>query len=167
MSDETPTRRYLWFRRIVLSLLLLSLAVLGAVPCLLYVGVSQALRAEENLHATLFTIRLVEQFVHGKGRWPGSWEELEKLSFPSDAPSPLNGQLSVIRIGGQRGFEWPDEAEFLSERVAIDFDPDLKVVATQNPMDFAAIRPIGPYYEYRDYGFVKSLQETLAKVELR
>lgn len=28
-------------------------------------------------------------------------------------------------------------------------------------MEFEAIKPIGPYYEYRDYGFVESLQQTL------
>jgi hypothetical protein len=28
-------------------------------------------------------------------------------------------------------------------------------------MDFTAIQPIGPYYEYRQYGFVESLQDTL------
>ena len=163
MNDETATRRRPRLRRLVLSLLLLFFAVLGTGASVLYLGVSAALRAEENLHSTLFTIRLVEQFVHEKGRWPSSWNELEELPFPSDAPSPLNGKLSVVRIGGQHGFAWPEQAEFLKEHVAIDFQPDLKLVATQQPTDFEAIKPIGAYYEYRDYGFVQSLQETLAR----
>jgi hypothetical protein len=28
-------------------------------------------------------------------------------------------------------------------------------------MAFTAIKPVGPYYEYCDYGFVDSLQETI------
>jgi len=31
-------------------------------------------------------------------------------------------------------------------------------------MGFDAIKPIGPYYEYRDYGIVNSLQETVRDV---
>jgi hypothetical protein len=31
-------------------------------------------------------------------------------------------------------------------------------------MEFKAIWPIGPYYDYRDYGYVQSLQETLRRV---
>jgi hypothetical protein len=30
-------------------------------------------------------------------------------------------------------------------------------------MSFTAIRPIGPYYEYRDYGYVGSLQRAIRK----
>ena len=128
---------------------------------MLYTGVTVSLKAEENLHATLFTIRLVEQFVHENGRWPESWNDLEQMAFPSDAPSPLNGELTVIRIGGSHGYKWPDQSRHLRDCVAIDFHVDAKTITAQNPMDFQAIRPIGPHYEYRDYGFVESLQATL------
>lgn len=135
---------------------------------MIYIGVRESIRAEDNLHATLFVIRLVEQFVDENGRWPKSWSELEQMQFPSDAPSPLHGfpapkpgEATVVRIGGQHGFDWPDQSQFLQECVAIDFDPDIAAIANQDPMDFEAIKPIGPYYEYRYYGFVESLQETL------
>ena len=128
---------------------------------MVYDGVSLSLRAEENLHATLFAIRLVEQFVHDKGRWPASWDELEGLQFPNSAPSPLNGERSVLRIGGQHGYEWPGQAEHLKECVTIEFQIDHEFVARQDPMEFTVIKPIGPYYEYRGYGFVQSLQRTL------
>ena len=77
---------------------------------------------------------------------------------------PGHGELSVIRIGGQHGYEWPAASKNLQRRVAIDFDVDPVKVAGQDPMKFTAIKPIGPYYEYRDYGFVQSLQETIRDV---
>ena len=155
------SNRRSWFRYIGLSLLVLLLVALGVGGWMIYLGVSVSLQAEENLHATLFTVRLVEQFVHDRGRWPASWNELEQLPFPSDAPSPLNGQTSVVYIGGQHGYDWPGQAEHLKKCVAIDFQVDPKAVVNQEPMQFTAIKPIGPYYEYRDYGFVQSLQQTL------
>jgi hypothetical protein len=145
-----------------------ALAVVFAAICLgaamAYIGISTSLQAEENLHSTIFVIRLVEQFVAEQKRWPRSWEELESLPFSSDAPRPGNGQLSVIRIGGQHGYEWPATSKDLQRRVSIDFDADQEKVAGQDPMNFSAIKPIGPYYEYRDYGFVQSLQEAIRHV---
>ena len=132
---------------------------------MLYTGITVSLQAEENLHATLFTIRLVEQFVHEYGRWPQSWRELEQMSFPGDAPSPLNNELTVIRIGGSHGYDWPAQSPHLQECVTIDFAADANSIVNQDPMQFQAIRPSGPYYEYRDYGFVESLQETLKNAE--
>jgi hypothetical protein len=126
-----------------------------------YLGISSSIRAEENLHSTIFVVRLVEQFVAEQKRWPRSWEELESSPFPSDAPRPGNGELSVVRIGGQHGYEWPAASKELQSRVAIDFAVDPAVVAQQDPMTFTAIKPIGPYYEYRHYGFVQSLQATI------
>jgi hypothetical protein len=159
--SNLPHNRRSWLRCLGLSALVLVVAAIGVGGWMVYVGVSTSLRAEENLHATLFTIRLVEQFVHDKGRWPTSWDELERLQFPSTAPLPLNGEISVVRIGGQHGYDWPGQAEHLKECVAIDFQVAPKFVVSQNPNDFSAIKPIGPYYEYRPYGFVQSLQRTL------
>ncbi len=128
---------------------------------MVYVGISTSVRAEENLHATLFTIRLVEQFVHDTGKWPTSWDDLERLQFPSTAPLPLNGEISVVFIGGQHGYEWPGQAKHIKECVEIEFQINRRLVANQDPREFTAIKPIGPYYEYRYYGFVQSLQRTL------
>lgn len=123
--------------------------------------------AELNLHATLFTIRLVEEFVHEKGRWPVSWEELERLTVSADPPRPRNGKLSVVRIGGSHGHEWPREAEQLQNRVAIDFSPDIAMLIVQDPMEFDAVKPIGRCFSYRKYGFVESLQSTLQAASQR
>ena len=110
----------------------------------------------------------MEQFVNDNGRWPKSWSELEQMPFPSDAPSPLNGETSAIRIGGAHGYDWPAESKHLQKCVSIDFNVNVDSVITQDPLEFEAIWPIGAYYEYRDYGFVQSLQETLKKsVETR
>jgi hypothetical protein len=120
---------------------------------MVYVGASTSLRAEKNLHSTEFAIRLVDQFVFEKGRWPRSWQELEQLRFPGTNPSPLNSRLPGWSSDWPRG---------LRECVSIDFQADPAVVAQQDPTTFDAVRPIGPCYEYRD--FVPSLQETLKKV---
>src|SRR5262249_8132688 len=109
------------------------------------------------------SIRLVEQFVHEHGRWPKTWKELEQMPVPSDAPSPLTGKLTVVRIGGSHGYDWPSQSEHLQKCVTVDFDADASTIMNQATMQFDAIKPIGPYYEYRNYGFVESLQETLRK----
>lgn len=128
---------------------------------MLYMGITESLQAEKNLHATLFTIRLVEQFVYEHGRWPKSWTELEQMAFPANAPSPLNGELTVTRIGGSHGYDWPQESPHLQQCVSIDFAADANAIINQSPTQFQAIKPIGPYYEYGNYGFVDSLQKTL------
>jgi hypothetical protein len=132
---------------------------LGIGGWMIYRAASTAVRAEENFHTTTFAIRLVEQFVHDKGRWPASWEELEQLPFPVSPFSPLNSQGPWVAV--PHGYEWPDKAEHLKERVTIDFQIHPKTVADQDSSQFTAIEPIGPYYEYRGYGFVQSLQQTL------
>lgn len=144
-----------------LGVVIVGLCVGGSMA---YLGISTSIQAEENLHSTIFVIRMVEQFVADEKRWPRSWEDLESFPFSNDAPRPGNGELSVIRIGGQHGYEWPAGSKDLQRRVAIDFDVDPVKVAGQDPMKFTAIKPIGPYYEYRDYGFVQSLQETIRNV---
>lgn len=160
MESPRPSRRS-WLRWLGWSLLALIIILIGVGGWMLYLGASMALKAEKNLHATLFTICLVEQFVHDTGRWPNSWEELRQIKFPSTAPSPQTREISVVRIGGQHGFNWPEEAANIQQCVQIDFQADPHVIANQDVAKFSAIKPIGPYYEYRYYGFVDSLQETL------
>jgi hypothetical protein len=152
-------------RRKILNMLagLLILALLAG-AAMLYTGISTSLQAEENLHATLFTIRLVEQFVHERGHWPRSWSQLEELKFDAGAPSPSNGRSAAVRIGGSHGYSWPEQALHLQSCVGIDFTANVDEIIKQDPMQFDAIRPDGPHYEYRDYGFVESLQETLKSV---
>lgn len=153
-----------WARVMGWGVLAIALTAICVGVSMAYLGISTSIQAEENLHSTIFVIRLVEQFVAEQKRWPRSWEELESFPFLSDAPRPGNGELSVIRIGGQHGYEWPAASRDLQKRVAIDFGAVPAEVADQDPMKFAAIKPIGPYYEYRHYGFVQSLQETILDV---
>lgn len=159
-------------RRFRFSLRTLFIAAVIAVALIIivsgghtiYVGISTSLRAEENLHSTLFVVRLVERFVSERKRWPSSWEDLESLACQSDPPEPGNGQLSVVRIGGQRGFDWPAASRELQKHVFVDFAADPAAIAAQDPTAFSAIKPIGPHFEYRGYGFVESLQQTIRDV---
>jgi hypothetical protein len=125
-----------WLRRIGIVLLVLMAIAIGVGGWMVYTGISISLQAEKTLHAWEFAVRLVDQFVQENGRWPASWEELQK-----------------VKSAGQ----WPSE---LRERVAIDFKADMVVVARQDPMRFDAIKPIGPYYDFREV-YVPQLQETL------
>ncbi len=129
------------------TLIALILTLIGAGAAIIYHAASVAIQAENNLHATLFAIRLVDRFVSERGRWPRSWAELEGVSIGE----------------GWLGKEWPAASPELQRRVFIDFGIKPLDVSGQDPMTFTAIRPIGPYFEYRDYGGVKSLQETIRK----
>lgn len=83
------------------------------------------------------------------------------MDFSGDGYTPLNGELTALRIGGARQYDWPAHSQHLQRCVKIDFLGDTKSIANQDAMDFEAIKPIGPTYEYRDYGIVQSLQKTL------
>ncbi len=56
---------------------------------------------------------------------------------------------------------WPNCAEEVKRRVYINFQPDLKEIAHQDRYAFDAIKPIGRHYEYRGYGDVDELQQTM------
>ena len=58
-------------------------------------------------------------------------------------------------------FQWPESSSTMQQRVKIDFAADLHEISEQDRMTFDAIKPIGPCYEYRDYGIVDSLQQTI------
>ena len=80
-TEESAPRPRTWRWYVVRSVVLLVFAALLVGAWMLYTGVTVSLQAEENLHSTLFTIRLVEQFVHDNGRWPKSWIDLEQMPF--------------------------------------------------------------------------------------
>src|SRR5687768_7636965 len=123
MSEE-PVTRFSWRRIVVRSVLVLVVMAVAVGAGMVYCGITVSLRAEENLHATLFTLRLVDQFVSEQGRWPQSWAELEQLAISSVPPSPLNGEITVARIGGQHGYDWPAASPEIRKRVQIDFHAD-------------------------------------------
>ena len=115
----------------------------------IYRGISVSLQAEHTIHATIMTIRVVEQFVTEQQRWPSSWEELERQSLPEASQ------------GGM--YRWPESSSEIQGRVIIDFNADLTAMIDQDPMLFTAIRPIGPYFEYRHYGFVSDLKDAVRR----
>ncbi len=112
-------------------------------------SVVHSVQAENNLVATIFTVRLVEHFVEQRGRWLRSWQDLKGLSIPEHASWPY--------------YDWPASSAELQQHVRIDFFADLAEIAWQDPMGLTAIRPIGPYYEYRDCGHVPSLEATIRR----
>ena len=74
--DDSPAEKpgRSWKRVIgwTVFVIVLTTVVVGASKA--YLGISASLQAEENLHSTLFVIRLVEQFVAENKRWPRSWD---------------------------------------------------------------------------------------------
>jgi hypothetical protein len=132
-----------WRKRVFWLSLAMLLIVVGFVACLFYRGITTSLRAEITLQANRFVFRLVEQFVVANHRWPLSWAELE--------------QEKMTWEGGQFGADWPAESPKVQQFVSIDFAADPARVVQQAPMDFAAIRPIGPCYG-REEQRVPSLQ---------
>jgi type II secretory pathway pseudopilin PulG len=128
--------------RVAVGLVSIALAT-GA--WMAYQGISVSLQAENTLHATIFAIQLVQQFVDENKRWPKSWSELESISVSDPAPR----------------YAWPTASNELQQRVFIDFAAHPLKVAEQDPWDFKAIKPIGPCYPGAEHSFVVSLQNTV------
>ena len=114
--------------------------------------VADADARERNLHATTFTIRLVDRFVSERGHWPRSWGELEGLATAD----------GVLDNPG-----WPACSAEVRRRVAVDFEADPREVAARDPEDFDAIRPIGPSFEYRHYGYIEALQQAIRETIIK
>lgn len=147
------------------SPLLIVCAVIVLIPVVVGIGMLVggawiSLKAEENLHATQFAIRLVEQFVYENGRWPTSWGELERVSFPTGGLSPLSDWYADSRVQHELR-EWRHRWPKLESQVEIDFSADMAGIVLQDPMTVEAIKPIGPYYEWRGSNHMASLQDTL------
>jgi hypothetical protein len=111
----------------------------------LYQGVSASNHAEHVLHAALLTVQLLEEHVvQHHGEWPRSWADLEAL------PPRRWGM-----------FEWPKDSRDVQRYVAVDFSADPKRLAKQTADEFNAVRPIGPYYPFKDRGSVESLLKAI------
>ncbi len=115
---------------------------------MVYEGLATSVEAEKTHHATILAVGVTEEFVTTSGRWPRDWEELETL-----------------QVSDRLSDRWPKGAKVVRERVVIDFEADLNTIATQPEKEFVAIKPIGPYYEYRHY--VPSLQDAVRKAVAR
>lgn len=119
-----------------------------------------ALQAERNLHASLFAVSLVDEFVKTRGRWPRSWAELEQVIIV-DAAEPLTNDSTDLRLEAEHGYTWPASSRELQQRIIVDIDADPDVIASQDPRSFTAIRSAGPTFDYRSSPHVRALQTTL------
>lgn len=137
----TKNSRY----RLWLTIAFLVVGILGYGMYVAYRSITSALWAENNLHTMCYVVGLIDQFVTERGHWPKSWEELQGFPYEGD------------RIPGK----WPNNAVEVKRRTIIDFEPNLQLTATQDRMQFDAVKPIGPTFEWRDYGDVAKLQATL------
>ena len=132
-----------WFVRVVIIAALL--VAIGIGVCV-FIGISTSLQAEKTLHAIGLVTVVVDRFIQKEHRWPKSWEDLRTVSA-GDRTSAM--------------YSWPDDVEVLQRRVMINFDADLKTIASQTIDDFDAIQPIGPCYSYKHYGYIRPLIETI------
>lgn len=136
----------------------------GILLCVIGLGAwtgYQAIQAEQNLHSTLFVIRLVDHFVQERGRWPDSWTELEELSFgPESTRSGAQGS-NLIRVGGAMTVDWPRQSRELQNRVAIDFAASEADIVAQDVVEFRPIHAVGSTFPYWKYGFIEELQDSL------
>jgi hypothetical protein len=114
-----------------------------------YQGISASLHAEHVLHAALLTVQLLTDHVTSNdGEWPRSWSDLEDLP-------PREWAM----------FEWPEDSSEVQQYVEVDFAADPQRIAEQSVHEFDAVRPIGPYYPFKDRGTVEALLKTIRERE--
>jgi hypothetical protein len=136
-------------RRGLQILLCLVLVVIAGVGWCLYQAIDTAFHAEMALHATNEACDLTNRYVlEHDGAWPRSWDDLKQINCPP-------GTYNV--------FPWPESSARIQQFVTIDFAADPDQLAKQSVDEFEAIKPIGPYFHYKIYGFVSSLLESLQK----
>ena len=119
-----------------------------AVGFCLYQGITTSLHAENVLHAALLTVQLLNEYVilHD-GKWPQSWSDLEKL--------PPKERMGM--------YDWPEESREVQQYVEVDFSADPESVAKHGVAEFNAVRPIGPFYPFKDRGSVEELLKAIRK----
>jgi hypothetical protein len=132
-----------WLFRIVLAVVII--AVLVGAFCV-YQGVSTSLHAEHVFHAAILTVQVLDEYVaQHDGQWPRSWRALEQL--------PPKQRVSM--------YEWPQDSQEVKKYVTVDFSANPQRLAKQTPAEFDAVRPIGPYYPFKDSWQVKTLLDTI------
>jgi hypothetical protein len=137
----TPRAKKLIFRGCVVTLVL----ALCGVAWVVYECISMADHAEHALHAIDLITVVVDKYVDKKGEWPASWEDLTTVSSHNAM------------------YSWPEDREKLRLYVSVDFAADRAKLAKQSVEEFDAIRPIGPFYPYKQHGYVEDLIETLRR----
>jgi heme A synthase len=108
-----------------------ALLVLAIIAAVLWQASSVSIEAEKTLHAYHVVLDVVGVYLgeHG-GTWPTNWEAL--MATPT-RPT-------------QNMWRWPEEAEEMRKRVAIDFSLQTHEVASMSVDNFTAIQMIGPQY---------------------
>jgi hypothetical protein len=117
-------------------LIILPLLVVASIIGFVYWRVRVSLESEMTLHAHLQMMEVVKIYLRDNpGKWPKSWEELERTSLPEES---------------QRVYHWPDQSGEFRKRVRIDFGLTRAQVADMNTQNFSAVQAIGPHFVLHD-----------------
>jgi hypothetical protein len=104
-----------------------------------------------NQYSADQVVQIVGEFVEKEGRWPKSWSDLRQVE----------NSWSEIRRTAMNGYQWNE----MQRRIFIDFEVDPRKLPTVDPMSFDAIRPTGPFEEYRNWGHVEALLLAIRKMQ--
>ena len=128
-------------KRLITILVTLSLLAAGCLILFIYHCINVSLEAEITYGANWTILVVLETYmIENPGRWPASWDELERTSIPAEQ---------------QRMFYWPDDIDKFKKRVHVEFGLSLQEVADMVTPEqvkrgdfdnFTAVRPIGPNY---------------------
>jgi len=105
-------------------LLLLLVMVVGTCSYMGYLA-NYCAEIEAEYIAWLRALVIVGAYVEKTGSWPASWRDLEKME-------------------GLEEPGWPQNAEWIKQRIVVDFDADINDLSGQSFQEFSAIRPRRP-----------------------
>jgi hypothetical protein len=127
--------------RYKIGFVLIGLIMIAAIGVYIYHAVNTALEAEVTLGTNRAMLHVLEVYmIKNPGRWPQSWEELERTSIPDEE---------------QRFRHWPNDIDEFKKRVHVEFGLTLQEVADMLTPEkvrrwdfdsFTVVRPIGPNY---------------------
>ncbi|HEY2148147.1 MAG TPA: hypothetical protein VGH32_09430 [Pirellulales bacterium] len=120
--------------RTLLIVVTVFCVVAGWLAGYLYRGVSTSLDAEMTHQAHVVALDALTRFVQATGRWPKSWDELAAAE---------SGQRGRLR-------DWPRGMDDLQSRVKINFQLELKDIATMTPETFTGVEQRSPNYGPND-----------------
>jgi len=121
------------WRRLALVVLVVAVLLAG---WHIYTLIMAADQAERVLHATQLVTLVAEKYVQDYGKWPTSWDDLERIPFPDRAM-----------------YRWPGDSERVKALVHVDFGVSLEQLAKNSPRGFQAIKPLKPTFDTYDLYF--------------
>ena len=136
----------------VLQLVFVGLAVfIVSIVWMVYSTASFALTSERALHANLFMVSVLRDYVIDTGGgWPRSWSDLERV--PARQPSM---------------YRWPADADKVRQHVWVDFNTDLDKLAAQSRDEFDAVKPVGPCFAFKHHSQVDALLDTIRQLRAK